>query len=73
MVRTESQGNACNLLCKIKRIKKMMQCMSCKMGRRFSGAALRKYGLPITWDIKEYEAMQYYLHQVKIMERRDSS
>ena len=34
-------------------------------GRRFSGAALRKYGLPITWDIKEYEAMQYYLHQVK--------
>ena len=34
-------------------------------GRKFSGAALRKYGLPITWDIKEYEAMQYYLKEVE--------
>ena len=64
MVRTESQGNALIYYVKLKGLKNDAM-YELQDGRKFSGAALRKYGLPITWDIKEYEAMQYYLKEVE--------
>lgn len=65
IVLTNCEANAKIYYVKLKGLKKDAMYELKDDGRRFSGAALMKYGLPITWNWKEYEAVQYYLEQVK--------
>ncbi len=65
IVLTNREANAPIYYVKLKGLKKDAMYELKEDGRRFSGTALMKYGLPITWDLDEYEAVQYYLEQVK--------